>query len=732
MKDKLKSITMSIITSVPMKFIGIFLCILLILSFCFYGIKYDDGVFEEDEKGNPTSYTENVKTPSVGDTGGLTIDRDKIIKNGLDSSYYTDDKIASMSDKDIIDKFKISKKLRRTVNSLDEISDAELLWCTNDVYSKYLDKPEELERMLNAEIITQYPDMGQAGGKLNGIIKFQRHKEDGSSEFLTYIDLNTFSNYVDNNNTAALKYFSLDESGNVVVATVNTTIETLTSNDSEMNISDFAPNLSEDNKTKDGEYQKITQIVSKQTINYKNYVENYTMPFKYLWSLLVISEDKDFILDLVKLVEDSEIVISIYDNVTTNTTTDEYDYNKESRTDTYVELGIPKTYGLKNIPSKGYWMPLEEINKLNPKSYEKKSAPDYSTDDTEYKITYKVVTETNRPLFALTKANVWITDYSLEYTYQGSTVTSNDSNTKSLDDTEYVLDNEKSSNSNDDSSLLNNKHAIALRDEAKKYIEKNKPSSTESGSTNKTVNSSNSSITSATNTNSDSEEIVVNVSYVKCDIYNHNINRKQTTTNIVAEQKYVGQTPVNNPKVDKNADTDNFVKILCDKSHKKAKKFLTDGSTTEWLWKILEKNEPNMINLTKYLFYKVTGKSFGVDTYDFSEYEGSEFSNVGSIGGSMSLTTSVLSKEDFVAAMNAYSNKISGKKKENFDKNFLPYIGDIYDWSLEYGVNPELVVITAATEQAFKSGGGSYNYWGLGVSNGSSSGSSFSSLKDRN
>ena len=311
MKDKLKSITMSIITSVPMKFIGIFLCILLILSFCFYGIKYDDGVFEEDEKGNPTSYTENVKTPSVGDTGGLTIDRDKIIKNGLDSSYYTDDKIASMSDKDIIDKFKISKKLRRTVNSLDEISDAELLWCTNDVYSKYLDKPEELERMLNAEIITQYPDMGQAGGKLNGIIKFQRHKEDGSSEFLTYIDLNTFSNYVDNNNTAALKYFSLDESGNVVVATVNTTIETLTSNDSEMNISDFAPNLSEDNKTKDGEYQKITQIVSKQTINYKNYVENYTMPFKYLWSLLVISEDKDFILDLVKLVEDSEIVISI-------------------------------------------------------------------------------------------------------------------------------------------------------------------------------------------------------------------------------------------------------------------------------------------------------------------------------------------------------------------------------------------------------------------------------------
>ena len=758
MKDKIKAVIKSIVMSKPMRFIIIFLCILLMLAACFYSIKYDDGVFTEDEKGNPTSYTESVVTPSSTSTDGLKIDRNKIIKDGLDSSYYTDDKIADMKDEDIINKFKISKKLNRKVNSLDEISDAELLWCTNDVYSKYLDKPEELERMLNAEIITQYPDLGQEDGKLDGIIKFQRHKKDGSSEFLTYVDTNTFSKYVNDNDTTALKYFSLDDSGNVVIATVNTTTETLTSNDDEANIGDIAPSLSEDNKIEEGNYKKVTQTVSKQTINYKNYVKNYTMPFKYLWSLLVISEDKDFILDLVNLVENSEIIISVYDNITTNTNTDEYIYNKETRTDTYVELSISNTYGLKNVPSKGYWMLPEKIGELKPKSYDKKGAPDYSTDEIEYKINHTIITETNRPIFALTKANVWIADYSLEYDYQESAVTSNDSNTKPLDDTDYILDNENSNNSNNNKSLLNNEHAKELKDEAREYIEKNKPKTSVTTTDKEKANKSSSvfddavkessivtnGISGHLGTNSSKKDISssiedttekildITASYVSCDIYKHNINRKQTTTNTVAEQKYVGQTPVNNPKVEKNADTDNFVKILCEKSHKKAKKFLTDGSTTSWLWEILEKNVPDMIDLTKYLFYKATGKNFGVDTYVFSEYEGGEFSSVGSIGGSMSLTTPVLSKEDFISAMTAYSGKISGTKKSNFDTNFLPYIGDIYDWSLEYGVNPELVIITAATEQAFKAGGGSYNYWGIAVTNGSSTGSSFSSLKDRN
>ena len=137
-----------------------------------------------------------------------------------------------------------------------------------------------------------------------------------------------------------------------------------------------------------------------------------------------------------------------------------------------------------------------------------------------------------------------------------------------------------------------------------------------------------------------------------------------------------------------------------------------------------------MVDLTKFLFYKATGKSFGVDTYDFGEYTNTEFLSTGSVGGSLSLTTPILTKEQFEEALKSYSMKIKGNKKTNFDTNFLPYAGDIYDWSKAAGVNPELVIITASTEQSFKAGGGTYNYWGISVTNGSSSGSSFSSLKE--
>lgn len=149
---------------------------------------------------------------------------------------------------------------------------------------------------------------------------------------------------------------------------------------------------------------------------------------------------------------------------------------------------------------------------------------------------------------------------------------------------------------------------------------------------------------------------------------------------------------------------------------------------------ILENDDrtANLVDLTKYLMYMATGVDYGVKEYDFSEYEETSFIDSGtpSSGGGLSLTTPNLSKDKFKEALDAYSKKISGDKKNNFDNNFLKYAGNIYDWSKKYGVNPELVIVTAETEQKFKAGGGSYNYWGIGVENGSSIGKSFSSLED--
>ena len=186
----------------------------------YYHLTIDDGQWEEDEKGNPSTYTQNVKTPTADTGDKLTLDKEAIVKQGLKDLNYQDEDIDQMTDEEIIKNLRINKKLHKIppVTSLDEVTEAEILWCSNDVYSKYLKKPEELEKLLKAEIITQYPDFGQEDAELNGIIKFERHKEDGTSQFLKYIDSTTFSNYVESNDVTALDYFTLDEEGNAVIA----------------------------------------------------------------------------------------------------------------------------------------------------------------------------------------------------------------------------------------------------------------------------------------------------------------------------------------------------------------------------------------------------------------------------------------------------------------------------------------------------------------------------------
>ena len=450
-KKKIKNVLKSVFKAKKLLIVIIIILVLIFISAMDYFKVINDGeewqTNDNDEKRGSTRYESNV-SPTVyddGSGGGLKVDKNALIKDALIDRKFSEDKISGMTDEEIIDVLKINKKLKKKpkVTSLDELTEAEILWCMDDVYSDYLKKPEELEKLLNAEIITQYPKMGDgatdANGKkkLDGIIQFERHQQNGSSKMLKFIKAETFNSYVSNGDDKALDYFTLDEQQNAVIAYKNTTTETLESNDSKMVLSDYAPNLSESDKGSDGNYKKTTVSIGTEKINYKNATQKYVMPFKYLWSLLVIGRDRDFVLELADLVENSKITISIYDNVTTTTDTDVFTYKKQNRTDTYVEVTPSTTYGVKNVPTKGYWWP---DNRETPTIGIKKD-PDVETEDTDYKITHTVVNKINRVEFALTKADVWIVDYSQEYTYQEAQVTSNESNTKDMDpkETEYVL-----------------------------------------------------------------------------------------------------------------------------------------------------------------------------------------------------------------------------------------------------------------------------------------------------
>lgn len=615
-----------------------------------------------------------------------------------------------------------TKNVSITNNGIRTTTTAKELWDKavdeeNNI-EEYLDSPEELEKMMDAEIVTQYPKIGN--GNLDGIIEFKRFKSDGTSLILKYVNSDIFNNYIDSNDTQALNYFTLDQSQNVVIAVANKKTEELYGNDSEMVISEYSNSINDSNKIGENSYKKVDYEISTKVIAYKDYVQKYTMPFQYLWAFLVITEDKDFVLELADLVKNSQITISIYDNITTTTNEDSFEYKKETRVDTYAKVMPVKDYGVGGYLDERYWVG-EEID-----HYDSKYPADYSLDDTEYKIIHKFIYENNTPIVDLTNVNVWFIKMDKQYIYQKDNSQSPDVNSKNLENTEYEEIENSREKSTDNSELLKNQKAKSFSMEVKKYIEDNLPKA------NNVVNnlSNNNEDNSIGNNIVESDNVEVKVTYVECSYYKHEVNRNQTSTVSTIVQKYVAENPVVTPKVEKNANEPNFVTIFSSEKNEKASETVLEVS--EWLFEILESNDDtkNMVELTKYLLYKATDISFGQDTYDFSEYEKGEILDVGIISGSFSTTKATLNKEDFVAAMNSYSNKISGNKKINFDTNFLPYISEIYEWSLEYGVNPELVIITACTEQAFKAGGGAYNYWGIAVSNGSQTGSSFSSLKD--
>ncbi len=548
----------------------VILAAIVICSLLYYFLTLKEAIWDEDEKGRPSEYTNNVKISNDIDEGGITIDKDKLINDALKDLGYKEKDIKNFKDKEIIEKLGLEKKLKKDISSLDDVTAAELMWCTNNIYSKYLSKVDELEKLLNAEIITQYPKIKNNKDKnvLDGIIEFERHDSEGGVKKLTYMKKSSFDALIAANDTSVVNYFTLDDEGNAVFGVINTVTEEFSTNDDAVNVSDYSEGL------KDGESKKVTHTASTITVDYKSAVSKYTMPFEYLWSLLVVGRDKDFVLELADLVEDSEITISLYDNITTTVNEEVHTYKKETKTVTSTSV--------------------QEVNDKGQVTYaySNGSSESFSTDPKEYKITHTFTYEEDNLMYDLTKANVWIVDYSKEYDFQAKKKGKPDKNTVNIGDSEFVDAGSSSSSS---------------------------------------VNEKTKDITTTT-----------------YHYYIHKVGEQQVNTITPYNQSYVAKTPNCKYKVEKNDENPNFVNILCKKEHEAAKRLLTDttkGGTPNWLFEILKSSDKtsNMVDLTKYLFYKVTNISFGVndDNFDFSmfdvpsfeEAEGNGTSNINGIQG---------------------------------------------------------------------------------------------------
>ncbi|MBQ6992634.1 MAG: hypothetical protein IJN50_07035 [Clostridia bacterium] len=165
-----------------------------------------------------------------------------------------------------------------------------------------------LDKMVQAEIVSNYPDTGT--GDIRGIIKIHRN---GTP--LTYVNYTDFESKVSNANSNQNEsdvnelnnLFTVDESWNLYVAVSNQTTVTDTTGAT-----------------------TTTYNVTTTPINYQMLVSQYTIPYEFLFVLMQITNNPEYVSAVADLALKGEIVLDIKDITTTETITESYEWTEET------------------------------------------------------------------------------------------------------------------------------------------------------------------------------------------------------------------------------------------------------------------------------------------------------------------------------------------------------------------------------------------------------------------
>ena len=681
--------------------------ILIILVVSVWYILDEDGKWKDEEVGRPSTYTGNV---NISSSSGITVNRQQILIQALIDKGYTQEQIDNMTDAEIIQMLQMNEKLNRNVANLNDCTEAEIMWCLSDTYAKYLSKPEELEYLLNAEIVTQYPKIDALNNDgINGIIQFTRvgKDDDGrdTSKILKYLSPAEFdkkyNEYTSNGSLSVFDYFTLDDEGNAVIATwtqetgnfeSNNTTSPYDGDDEDNPSVDSIPRINaiptEDiiKNTYDSRYEvtsnkedKITATyteytINKTPINYKNMVQNYTLPFEYLWAMLVEGRSYEFVKNLASLAYDSEIIIGIYDSEVTTTKTDSKNYTENFRMkdDVYeTEEGGEETQ-----VSEGDW--------------EEKSYPYYERsivttvqDSVQIDVMYadswivKVQTNYQRVQSTGTPSYSPVKEDDEEWSDPGTTTTKTDTDIRTREVNDSKTDeNNSGSNENNNGGGTNNNTTPGQQPsrpwQPQPVVPANPISSMSDYSINKIVrnqeyfvdegggggsgSNSNGNSESESNSNSNPEEEQNNnnesennqESEETTHIEQYTVEVKTVTTtqtkltNRLTETRiettYDKYEKVGNSVIDEKTsvegNADNFVEFLRNDGTAFG---LLAYSGKDWLMSVVENNQStvNMVDLTLYLIEKAKDPDNPdlVGTFDFSIYSPTIFSDIGSLYG---------------------------------------------------------------------------------------------------
>ena len=594
-KKIIKRIVLSIVSKLLILALPIIIILILISAMTWF-LQREEGTWEDDEKGSPKMYTDSAE---ITGENGIQVDKNNLVNEALLSKGYSQEKIDNMTEEEKIKALDVENKLGKTITSIDQLTHAEILWCTNEVYSKYLKKPEDLQKLLDAEIITQYPKIeGLQQGKLNGIVEFVRYSTDPNTGEEVVRNLKWISNeeftakmnsYQETGNDDILNYFTLDESGNVKIATWSREEGSFYSNDttSQTDRKKIKGGVTADNITSaynskyaitkndstSIEATYITYTITEQPINYKTLIQKYTLPFEYLWALLVTTKSDDFVLNLADLAYNSEIKIGIYDNINKTVNTHIEKYREEFR-EKYEEY--------------------EDGSLVDKRPSDK----EWETEEYDYEIRNIITAYDENIQYELLYANTWIVEVSAQYenTVETQQVSS---------DTNADPDEEWS----DDIS-------------PNPYIETWTRTETHTDP-----------IDGSTYT--DTINCKSNLYKYKRTINHEYISERAPT--ISKYQKLPAQEPREKTDTDENTDN-NFVKIALNDTN--ASTTFSNIGSVNWLIDILENSSEtsDMVDLTKHLIYKITGNENYNINFSFSYYNSiSSFNSVsnGIYGGSI-------------------------------------------------------------------------------------------------
>ena len=469
-----------------------------------------------------------------------------------------------------------------------------------------------------------------AQGIVNGILEYYdsagNTSETGevnanvNERYLRYTSPENFDNMINNGDENVLEYFTLDDDMKMIIATWTYS---------------------------DG----VGAVFRKAAANeYTTKIKPYIMPYQYPLAFLQDTGAEKFSKELARLSLDSDLIMTVFDNVTSNS---------DKVITTVTTENQPHSWTMETTGAEGDFPHMIEESYGDVESTTEE--PDVDT----------TTTEISSATLELTYADAWCVEYEKFYQDEYKDTT---------------------------------------------FIPVGEPQITESPvSFSETTSSTETSDTGSTLTH---YEYTIQKTITKVE----NQNRKVT-------YKFI-ENPNREPVLSGN--TSKFVKLL--RKHTSTALTNIESDNGEGLITILANRAAtaNMVELTKWLLQE-TSKSiyFGLVKYEFEEFDPANFTQVvgggTAIEGGLSLHTTMFTKEVFIQALQSYYDKTGNQA---FYNNFLLKAEELYDASIANNVNPELVVITAKTEGNFEEAGGSYNYWGVNVPNGASSGDSYSSLSD--